>query len=142
MSALEFEPMAKTAMSLSEVAFRNLLAERIEPGQRPGLLLQAKVAKQAAAACTVLACLAIAAVFGDVEGWPTQGEYAEYWTVTDRHAQNEWALFRRAFPGEESPDRIAKLMVAEHLAKVRQARADFAGPLPAQSFGISVPALA
>jgi hypothetical protein len=48
-----------------------------------------------------------------LDHWPTQAEYAAFWKISDRKAQHEWAAFRRAFPGEETPLRIAKLFYAE-----------------------------
>jgi hypothetical protein len=45
--------------------------------------------------------------------YPTQLEYSEYWGITDRTAQREWALFRRAFPEERSPERLARWVLSE-----------------------------
>ncbi len=64
---------------------------------------------------TTVVSLAICAQMRDEgDGWPTQAEYAAWWKISERQAQREWELFKRAFPGEESPDRIAQLMVANY----------------------------
>jgi hypothetical protein len=55
-----------------------------------------------------------------LEHYPTQAEYAEYWKITDRTAQREWALFRRAFPEEESPERLAQWLRAEMSKRIDQ----------------------
>ncbi|WP_249009664.1 hypothetical protein [Conexibacter sp. DBS9H8] len=133
----------KQPRTLAEVAFWNLLAARQEAGEDTGLLAQAKLLKQAAAATATVAALAIADADGaGANGWPTQVEFAAYWKVTERHAQNEWAQFRRAFPTEESPDRLAKLIRDNYRAKLAARRIDVAASLPAEPFGIAAPALA
>ncbi len=50
--------------------------------------------------------------------YPTQLEYANYWDITDRTAQREWALFRRAFPQEESPERLARWVLSEMSGRI------------------------
>jgi len=45
--------------------------------------------------------------------YPTQAEYADEWKVSERSVQREWALFKQAFPGEESPERLARWMLSE-----------------------------
>jgi hypothetical protein len=48
-----------------------------------------------------------------LDHWPSQAEYAAFYEMSERKAQHEWAAFRRAFPGEQSPERIARLFYAE-----------------------------
>jgi hypothetical protein len=48
-------------------------------------------------------------------------EYAAYWKMSERSAWNKLKLFKRAFPNEESPARLASL-VSEAVDE-RQARA-------------------
>lgn len=66
---------------------------------------------------SILAQLIVCARNYDGDGWPTQADYAAYWKITDRTAQREWALFRRAFPGEDGPDRIAQAIVHQQGAR-------------------------
>jgi hypothetical protein len=145
-NGLKLLTMAKpprTPRTLAEVAFFNLLSARVEAGEDTGVLAQVKLLKQAAAATATVAALAIADAFdAGANGWPTQAEFAAYWKVTERHAQNEWAQFRRAFPTEESPDRLAKVVRDIARAKLADRRIDFVGSLPAEPFGIAAPALA
>lgn len=117
--------MAATAtrdMTLAEVAFRNLVAEYEDP-QHPRIATL-KATKKAAEAITTVACLAICADKGaGVDGgWPTQAQYADWWNITERQAQREWELFKRAFPGEESPDRMAQVLLARHRRLLEGAR--------------------
>jgi hypothetical protein len=65
-----------------------------------------------------------------LEHWPTQAEYAAYWKISDRKAQQEWALFRRAFPGEDSPDRIARWVYTEVGRRVEEKTAPLWVPAP------------
>lgn len=67
--------------------------------------------KEAAAACEPVVALAIARK--QLGHWPSQSEYAQHWKISERTAQYEWALFRKAFPEEESPERLAKQLYAE-----------------------------
>lgn len=57
---------------------------------------------------------------------PLVREYADWWKVSERSAWREIAVFHRAFPGEENPDRLAQLVLeaVEHrrLAKRDAAR--------------------
>jgi hypothetical protein len=77
--------------------------------------------KRAADVLTTAACLAIAFESGaGVDGaWPTQREYAAYWKRTDRSAQREWAEFRKAFPGSDGPDALAKELHALYRHQLR-----------------------
>jgi len=113
-TVLDFEagPMARPARTLGEVAAANLLAASGDTG----IVAQMKAVKRGAAAATTLACLAIAAINGAAEdgGWPTQADYSAYWKRDLRHSQREWALVREAFPGEEGPDRLARILALDY----------------------------
>lgn len=76
--------------------------------------------------CTTIVALAIAA--RDLQHWPTQAEYADYWKQSLRSAQREWALFHRAFPEEKSPDRIAQRLFAEMQARLDDPKTPLAMP--------------
>jgi hypothetical protein len=82
----------------------------------------------------VPACLAITAERGASAdgGWPTQAEYAEYWKMSDRQAQREWKLVKRAFPGEDGPDRLAKAMHANYRARLSE-KVSYAFSIPADA---------
>lgn len=41
---------------------------------------------------------------------PTRAEHAAEWKQSEREVYRDLALFRQAFPGEESPDRLAAWM--------------------------------
>jgi hypothetical protein len=119
-------------MSLGEVAVRNLHGEN--GGGRVALL---KAMKKAAEALAVPVCLAIAAERGaGGDGWPTQMEYAKYWKLSDRQAQRDWQIFKRAFPGEDDPHRIARAIVADYELRRRLLQGERGDPAVA----FSVPA--
>lgn len=94
--------------TLGEVAFRNLEAAGYG---------RIRAMKKASEALTTVSCLAIAASRSE-NGFPTQAEYAAYWKLSERSAQREWDLFRKAFPGEDSPERLARLVVSEYAARL------------------------
>jgi hypothetical protein len=118
----------KRPLTLAEVAVVNL---RGEYGSGLGGTL--KATKKGAEAVTTAACLAIAAHHGAAEdgGWPTQAEYARYWKISERQAQREWALFKAAFPNEESPDRIARFLSNEYRSRLADRDASFVFSVPA-----------
>jgi hypothetical protein len=99
----------RTALSLTAIAYVNL----VDAGE--GHL---KAIKHAANACTPIAGLAIAR--SELGYWPTQTEYAAHWKISERKAQLEWAAFRRAFPGEQTPERFAKLLYADAGPKIER----------------------
>lgn len=101
--------MATRTPTLGEVAYRNL-REREGYGTMRAM-------KLAADACTTVACLAIAAAHSE-NGFPTQANYAHYWKQSERTAQREWALVKKAFPGEDGPERLARLVVSEYAARL------------------------
>lgn len=57
-----------------------------------------------------LTCWAV--VRQDLGRAPLVREYADWWKVSERTAWREMALFTKAFPGEENPDRLAQLVLA------------------------------
>jgi hypothetical protein len=123
----------KRSPTLAEVAFLNLRAE-----YGGGLSGTLKATKKSAEAVATFAALSMAAVNGASEdGWPTQAEYAAYWKITERQAQREWALVRRAFPSEDSPDRIARQLANDHRARLsRAADPSFAFSIDAAAVGV------
>jgi hypothetical protein len=50
--------------------------------------------------------------------WPTQHEYADYWNETRRTAERDWERFRRAFPTQQSPRKLAELVRAQRPAQI------------------------
>lgn len=43
---------------------------------------------------------------------PMVEEYASWWKISERTAYRDLAAFAKAFPGEDGPDRIAVLLLA------------------------------
>jgi hypothetical protein len=125
---LDAVPRPKRQQTLAELAFVNLRGEF--GGGLGGTL---KASKKASEALTTAACLAIAAHLGAAEngGWPSQAEYARYWKISERQAQREWAVFKQAFPREDSPDRLAKFLVTEYRARVASEDPSFVFSVPA-----------
>ena len=76
---------------------------------------RAKAILTATAALVDVWALAIAAE--DLGHWPSQTEYAEARCISDRSAQRHWERFRQAFPTEDGPERIGKLVWAEMRGK-------------------------
>lgn len=84
------------------------------------------------AARAITTVWALAACAESLGHWPTQVEYAEHWQVSDRSAQREWADFRRAFPDEETPDRLAQVVRANVIGqRLKRASAAFGVPFEA-----------
>ena len=102
--------MAPRSPTLGEVAFANLKAEGY------GTM---RAMKGAADALATAGALAIAATRSE-NGFPTQAEYARYWKQSERSAQREWDRFRKAFPNEEGPERLAKLLVTQYSKRLRE----------------------
>lgn len=121
-------PRPKRQQTLAELAYINL---RSDFGG--GLGGTIKASKKASEALTTVACLAIAAHRGAAEngGWPSQAEYARYWKISERQAQREWAVFKQAFPGEDSPERVAKILVNDYRARVASEDPSFVFSVPA-----------
>jgi hypothetical protein len=81
----------------------------------------------AAKACETICAWAIAYQLGDFDEWPTQVEYARYWKINERTVRRELDRFHEAFPGEESPERLARWLASE--VKGRMSRDDFSPAL-------------
>jgi len=94
-------------LPLTAVAFLNL--------QHAGVG-RLKAMRRSADACATI--WAFAYVKHKTDTWPTQAEYADYWRISERSAQREWAVFREAFPGEDSPERLARWMLSEMSARI------------------------
>jgi len=88
--------------SIIELAIRNLVAGGMSP---------TKASLKGAQAAVLVWALGHAA--HELGRWPTQAEYAAFWGISERTAQREWVLFGQAFPGEQSPERLARHIVAE-----------------------------
>ena len=86
--------------------------------------------KAAADALTTAAALAIAASRSE-NGFPTQAEYAAYWKQSERSAQREWERFRKAFPGQDGPERLAKAILGEYSGRLAREDPSIAFGLPA-----------
>jgi hypothetical protein len=63
--------------------------------------------------------------------YPTQAEYSKYWEIDERTAQREWALFRRAFPEEQSPERLARWVLTEISSRIEDKTAAMTVSAPA-----------
>jgi hypothetical protein len=105
--------------SLIVVAMTNLLADGDS---------RIKAMKGAATTCATVCTLALLGRL--LDHWPTQADYADYCEISERKAQQEWALFRRAFPGEESPDRIARWLSTEVGRRIEDKTAPLTVPAP------------
>jgi hypothetical protein len=117
---LGYPPVMARQLPLSAVAVINLRADGVS-----------KLAsmKQAADVCGLLWALANTThKFGH---YPTQAEYAAEWKVSERTAQREWALFKRAFPSEESPERLARWLLSEASRKIDDASSALSVAAPA-----------
>ena len=111
--------------TLGEVAAMNLIQSE---GLKPW-----KATRAAADAVSTVACLAIAALSGAGEGnWPTQAEYAAYWKIAERTAQRQWADFRRAFPEEQTPDRLARLVRDDYGRRLQESGVSAVLSMPAE----------
>jgi hypothetical protein len=107
---LTLGPMKPREQTLGEIAFTNLRAKGY------GTM---RAMKGAADALTTAGALAIAASRSQ-NGFPTQAEYATYWKQSERSAQREWRRFKDAFPSEEGPERLARLLVAEYSRRLAE----------------------
>lgn len=124
--------MARRApRNLAELAAANLIASDPKLGQ----LRAAVKGAQAIATVVALGVVARERAYGD---WPSQADYAGYWEISERNAQREWAHFRRAFPHEDSPDRLARVLLEKHGTELVEGGAGFAFALPVQ--GLLTPA--
>jgi hypothetical protein len=64
-----------------------------------------------------------------LDHWPTQAEYAAYWEVNERTAQRHWETFRRAFPGQDSPDELAQWVLAQASSRIDDPACAMTAPL-------------
>ena len=96
-------------LPLTAIAYLNLQAA----GEK-----RIKAMRHAADACATIWALAYANYKLDLGRWPTQAEYAEYWNISERSAQREWANFRNAFPTEEDPEGLARWFTSEVAARI------------------------
>jgi hypothetical protein len=83
-----------------------------------------KAMLHAGQACATIYALALAHHKLALGRWPTQAEYAEFWGESERSAQREWAAFRRAFPSEESPERLARWLLSEISSKIESKQSE------------------
>ena len=74
---------------------------------------------------------ALAKTTHDLGHYPSQTEYASAWNKSERTAQREWALFKLAFPGEESPERLARWILSETSRRIDDASSVMAVTAPA-----------
>lgn len=105
------------------------LAEHAAANLQASGMGQIKSVVKAAQACSHVWALAICA--HKLGRWPTQTEYAEWWKITDRSVQREWALVRQAFPGEESPERLARWVLSEVSSRIEEPSSALSVPMPA-----------
>lgn len=107
---LTLQPVPARPPTLGEVAFLNLRAAGYST---------TRAMKGAADALATAGALAIAASHSE-NGFPTQAEYAAYWKQSERSAQREWNQFRKAFPDEEGPERLAKVLLSQYTRRVAE----------------------
>jgi len=75
---------------------------------------------------------ALAFAADELGHWPSQTEYAEARCISGRSAQRHWERFRQAFPAEDGPERIGKLVWAEMKGKgLESGHAVFSMPVDA-----------
>jgi hypothetical protein len=102
--------MARPPRTLIEIGTMNLLAASGDRGVRA----QIRAARKAGQAVEVFYTLALASLQGaGADGWPNQREYSEFAGITTRQAVRHWQLVAEVFPGEDGPDRVAKLMAVD-----------------------------
>ena len=104
-------------------------ARGVEPRAR--LTAQLRLSRRAIEVAQIPIQLAIAHADGAGTGnaWPTQVEYATYWSVTERTAQRQWALFRSVFGGDPYP--LAEHIYTRYSASVRNRELSIAFDMPA-----------
>ena len=118
-------------LPLTGIAYLNLKAQGM--GTTKAML-------GAARACETICGWAMAYQLGEFESWPTQVQYAEYWKVNERTVRRELDRFHAAFPGEESPERLARWLISE--VKGRLDRDDFSPALSVRAPEWALPAAA
>lgn len=85
--------------TLAEVAIANLRGDGMST---------VKATVKAAEACTTIWAWGLAA--RELGRWPEVAEYSAYWRQTERTSYRELAVFRRAFPTERTPQRLAGVL--------------------------------
>jgi hypothetical protein len=106
--AIYTAPVARRP-TLITVAIANLLAASDDKGIRA----QLRATKEAGVVVGFLVTLAITYRQLDRDEFITQLEWAEYGRMDERTAQRYWARFRKAFPHEESPERLARWIASK-----------------------------
>lgn len=110
--------MSKKHPTYAEIAIVNYLVHNdptLDGTQRPSNRALLKATFDAARACTTLAQWAIAAA--ELGYHPTQAEFAKYWGMSTATTERDLVRFRIAFPGEQSPHRLA-----DHVREVMRER--------------------
>jgi hypothetical protein len=94
--------------TLATIAAANLRASE------PDLRTTQRIFVASQAVVTIWQLATAATALGE---WPTKGQYAAHWRIDERTAEREWARFRRAFPTESSPERLARWLQTEALQR-------------------------
>lgn len=90
-----------------------------------------KAIVHAGQACATIYTAAYAHYKLDLGRFPTQADYAEFWSSSERSVQREWALFRKAFPTEQDPERLARWLISEINTRIESKQAEaFSVPAP------------
>jgi hypothetical protein len=87
-----------------------------------------KAILDAAKACETICAWAIAhqqLALG--EDWPTQVQYADFWKINERTVRRELDRFCKAFPDEDSPERLARWLQSVYASRLK--RDDFSPAL-------------
>jgi hypothetical protein len=102
--------------TLVTAAIANLLAhsDDYKTGSRwPRARAQLRATKEAGEVVGFVWSVAYAHKELALDHWITQAEYAAFAQIDERTAQRHWERFRRAFPSEQSPERIARWILSE-----------------------------
>jgi len=103
-------------LTLHTVAFLNI--EKAAGRPKTGLQSLKSFRSMKAAADAVEPIWGLAMARKKLGTWPNQAEYAAFWGISERSAQREWAAFRKGFPDEESPERLARWLYSEISEKI------------------------
>ena len=122
MTVLELGAMAREE-TLIEVAAR---VARGKTGSR------VKGMKLAADALVLPVMLAEAKQKGAAggDGWPTQGEFAEYWQMNRRTAERYWARYRELFGEAADPKDLAAAILVDYADRVARGEQAFVYSAP------------
>lgn len=102
-------------LNLQTIAFLNIEAAA---GRQTSVRSLKSFRSMKAAADAVEPIWGLAMARSKLGSWPNQTEYAEFWGISERTAQREWAAFRNGFPDEESPERLARWLYSEVSEKI------------------------